>query len=179
MCDTIFWEKSFLRWIFLKRLGNAYRSVIAKLQKFTNYNYIFISHYTRSCFLKGRIRSDIQETVIYLSGELPIEFKHRKFRNLDQYKSMSDDKFKIEMKKIFPEFVENNIQVFDCIAQNKDMEFYESNNLTKDHAILMKYFYSDRLDHKVYLKNLNLYQIFKTFLYPVLLLRKIIKSLKN
>ena len=49
----------------------------------------------------------------------------RKFRNLDQYKSMSDDKFKIEMTKIFPEFVENNIQVFDCIAQNKDMEFLD------------------------------------------------------
>ena len=49
----------------------------------------------------------------------------RKFRNLDQYKSMSDDDFKVEMMKIFPDFVENNLPIFDCITQNKDMQFLD------------------------------------------------------
>lgn len=85
VCDTIFWEKSFLDWILLKRFGNAYRSIIAKLQILKNYNYIFISHYTRSCFFEKKIRSDILEKVIYLSGELPSEFKCRNFEITQPY----------------------------------------------------------------------------------------------
>lgn len=51
----------------------------------------------------------------------------RKFRNLDKYKIMNDDIFKDEMTKIFPDFIKDNKLIFDCIATNKDMEFFRFN----------------------------------------------------
>ena len=64
------------------------------------------------------------------------------------------------------------------ISDNEDIEFYENNKSTKDQTILIKYFYNDKLDQKVYFKNLTLKQKLRIFLYPALLIRKIIKNTK-
>ena len=49
----------------------------------------------------------------------------RKFRNLDKYKNMDEDLFRKDMIKLFPDFIENNKLIFDCIISNKDMEFLD------------------------------------------------------
>lgn len=49
----------------------------------------------------------------------------RKFRNLEKYKNMNEDLFKKDMIKLFPDFIENNKLIFDCIISNKDMEFLD------------------------------------------------------
>ena len=49
----------------------------------------------------------------------------RKFKNLDKYKNMNDDNFKVEMTNLFPDFIKGNKLIFDCIATNKDMEFLD------------------------------------------------------
>ncbi len=63
------------------------------------------------------------------------------------------------------------------INENKDIKFYEDNNLTKNKIKVMKYLYNDKLDEKIYFKNLNLKQLFELFSHPNLLLRKIIKKI--
>jgi|SaaInlStandDraft_1057018.scaffolds.fasta_scaffold16759_3 hypothetical protein len=67
ICDTIFWERSVLGWVREKKFGNAYRSVIARIQKRLNYNFSFISHYTKSCYLDSDKDTHINQ-VIYISG---------------------------------------------------------------------------------------------------------------
>ena len=49
----------------------------------------------------------------------------RGFRNLDKYKNLSNNKFSIEMKLLFPEFSKNNNLVFDSIINNQDLEFLD------------------------------------------------------
>jgi len=49
----------------------------------------------------------------------------RKFRNLENYKNLSNEKFSEEMKKLFPEFVDKNKLIFDSLVENKDMEFLD------------------------------------------------------
>ena len=49
----------------------------------------------------------------------------RKFRNLDKYKYMDEDLFKKDMIKLFPDFIEKNKLIFDCIISNKDMHFLD------------------------------------------------------
>ena len=49
----------------------------------------------------------------------------RKFRNLNKFKNINEDKFKEEMTKLFPDFIKNNKLIFDCIVANKDMEFLD------------------------------------------------------
>ena len=43
----------------------------------------------------------------------------------------------------------------------------------------MKYLYNDKLDEKIYVKDLNIKQSFELIFYPNLLLRKIIKNIMN
>lgn len=64
------------------------------------------------------------------------------------------------------------------INKNKDLDYYENNNLTKDKTILMKFLYNDKLDYKIMLSKLNLKQAIKLLIYPTLLIRKIFKVLK-
>ena len=49
----------------------------------------------------------------------------RGFRNLDKYKNLSNNKFSIEMKLLFPEFSKNNNLIFDSIINNQDLEFLD------------------------------------------------------
>ncbi len=91
-----------------------------------------------------------------------------------QYTSQQTNSFIKSCLKYYA-YKKNVVQIKD----NKDIEFYENNSLTKDKTVLMKYFHNDKLDKKIYLKNLNLKQVFKLFLYPVLLIRKVIKSIKS
>lgn len=49
----------------------------------------------------------------------------RKFRNLDKFKNMNEDLFKEDMTKLFPDFIEKNKLIFDCIISNKDMHFLD------------------------------------------------------
>ena len=49
----------------------------------------------------------------------------RKFRNLENYKNLPNEKFSEEMKKLFPEFVDKNKLIFDSLVENKDMEFLD------------------------------------------------------
>ncbi len=63
------------------------------------------------------------------------------------------------------------------INENKDIKFYENNILTKNKIKVMKYLYNDKLDEKIYFKNLNLKQLFELFSHPNLLIRKIIKKI--
>lgn len=63
------------------------------------------------------------------------------------------------------------------INENKDIKFYENNDLTKNKIKVMKYLYNDKLDEKIYFKDLNLKQLFELFSYPNLLIRKIIKKI--
>ena len=65
------------------------------------------------------------------------------------------------------------------INDHKEIAFYENNDLTKNQMKVMKYLYNDKLDEKVYLKNLNLKQSFKLIFFPNLLIRKIIKKVIN
>ena len=65
------------------------------------------------------------------------------------------------------------------IKDNKDLKFYENNNLTKNKIKVMKYLYNDKLDEKIYLKDLNLKQLIELFAHPHLLIRKIIKKIIN
>ena len=65
------------------------------------------------------------------------------------------------------------------INENKDLKFYENNNLTKNKIKVMKYLYNDKLDEKINFKNLNLKQLFELFAHPNLLIRKIIKKIIN
>tara|TARA_B100000575_G_C22634288_1_gene391701 strand:- start:69 stop:512 length:444 start_codon:yes stop_codon:yes gene_type:complete len=65
------------------------------------------------------------------------------------------------------------------INDHKDIIFFEKHNLTKNKIKIMKYLYNDKLDEKIYLKNLNIRQLFELFFYPNLLLRKIIKKIIN
>ncbi len=63
------------------------------------------------------------------------------------------------------------------INENKDIKFYENNNLTKNKVKVMKYLYNDKLDEKIYFKNLNLKQLFELICHPNLIIRKIIKKI--
>ena len=65
------------------------------------------------------------------------------------------------------------------INENKDLKFYENNNLTKNKIKVMKYLYNDKLDEKINFKNLNLKQLLELFAHPNLLIRKIIKKIIN
>ena len=49
----------------------------------------------------------------------------RQFRNLDKFKNLSEEPFKNEMIKLFPDFIKENKLIFDCIVSNKDMEFLD------------------------------------------------------
>ncbi len=63
------------------------------------------------------------------------------------------------------------------INDHKEIAFYENNDLTKNQLKVMKYLYNDKLDEKIYFKNLNLKQSLKLIFYPTLLIRKIIKKI--
>jgi len=63
------------------------------------------------------------------------------------------------------------------INENKEIDFYEKNILTRDKIILLQFLYNDKLDDKVMMKNLNFKQLIKLLNYPFLLLRKIFKIL--
>ena len=63
------------------------------------------------------------------------------------------------------------------INENKEIDFYEKNILTRDKIILLQFLYNDKLDDKVMMKNLNFKQLIKLLNYPFLLFRKIFKIL--
>ena len=63
------------------------------------------------------------------------------------------------------------------INENKKLDFYEKNILSKDKIILLQFLYNDKLDDKVMMKNLNFKQLIKLLNYPFLLFRKIFKIL--
>ena len=65
------------------------------------------------------------------------------------------------------------------INDHKEIIFYEKHDLTKNKIKIMKYLYNDKLDEKIYFKNLNIKQSFELIFYPNLLIRKIIKNIIN
>lgn len=67
ICDTIFWDESFISWLRKRKYGNAYRNIVTKLQAKLNYNYTFISKYTESCFL-NKYSLKNKSKVVYISG---------------------------------------------------------------------------------------------------------------
>ena len=52
------------------------------------------------------------------------------------------------------------------INENKEIDFYEKNILTRDKIILLQFLYNDKLDDKVMMKNLNFKQLIKLLNYP-------------
>merc|ERR1711988_1523472 len=49
----------------------------------------------------------------------------RKFRSLNKYKNLSEERFSQEMESLFPEFVKENKPIFDLLISNKDLEFLD------------------------------------------------------
>ena len=61
----------------------------------------------------------------------------RKFRSLNKYKHLSEERFSQEMESLFPEFVKENKPIFDLLISNKDLEFldlmfYKLNEIDKE-----------------------------------------------
>jgi hypothetical protein len=49
----------------------------------------------------------------------------RKFRSLNKYKNLSEERFSQEMESLFPEFVKENKPIFELLISNKDLEFLD------------------------------------------------------
>ena len=49
----------------------------------------------------------------------------RKFRSLNKYKNLSEERFSKEMESLFPEFVKENKPIFELLISNKDLEFLD------------------------------------------------------
>ena len=111
----------------------------------------------------GKVGNLNEKLLILRNRENSISVKNKNNQTLNFIKSCV--KFYAYNKKIV------------SINENKDINFYENNYLTKNKIKVMKYLYNDKLDEKIYFKNLNLKQFFELFFHANLLIRKIIKKI--
>ncbi len=57
----------------------------------------------------------------------------------------------------------------------RNIEFYEKNQITKSKLAILRFFYNDKTENKIFFKNLNFKEKLMIFRYPKLLVRKLYK----
>lgn len=161
LCDTIFWEKSVIHWLLHRKFGNAYRSIIATLQKRIDYSYSFISNHTKACYLQSS-DAQVPNKVIYLSGGAD----DAKFQKNDQFLhsyicAMGASDPRKNTSLIIRSFIQNdiyrrhnlNLKIFGLEDIQK---FVSSNNLDqellRDKGIMLMG-YIDDIEKKYLLQN--------------------------
>ena len=138
-------------------------------QKFGNYdeNLEFAQDYDLWWKLStlGEVGNLKEKLVILRNRQDSVSVKNKNNQTLNFIKSLI--KFDAYTKKIIG------------INDDKEIIFYEKHDLTKNKIKIMKYLYNDKLDEKIYFKDLNIKQSFELIFYPNLLIRKIIKNIMN